>query len=103
MRTLIVGVVPASVSVFAPESVQLESGKMSPNFNVVRVCAASKVTVRLAVMLMVLKSAVEPDASATMPLSQFTAPLQLPLASFVQVPLAALRFNAPARNSRQVI
>src|SRR5690349_19694137 len=49
----------------------------------------SRVFVRLAVIAMVLKSAVASVPSAMMPLSQLLASLQTPLALLVQVPLAA--------------
>ena len=46
----------------------------------------SRVTPRSAVRWMVLKSALAPEPLAILPLAQFTAALQFPLASFVQVP-----------------
>ena len=60
------------------------------------VCGASSVIVRSAVRLMVLKSAVLPSPSATLPPNQLLESLQLPLASAVQVPLTAAAGVAPA-------
>ena len=103
LTTLIVGVVP-NVNVFAPDNVQLWSvTPASPNFNVLNVCAASKVTVRSAVMLMVLKSAVLPVPSATTPLSHLLVSLQFPDASVFHVPFWASRLMALAVKIRPIV
>jgi len=59
----------------------------------------SSVTVRLVVMSMVLKSAVESMASATVPFNQLVPSLQILLASLVHVPLAARESGAQAKSA----
>src|SRR5579885_2388389 len=75
-------------SLSPPEfSVQLCAPPAPPNFSAPMVREVSSVTVRSAESATVLKSAVLPAPSATMPLSHLVASLQLPLASAVQTPL----------------
>src|SRR6266446_117164 len=90
----------AKVSTLPP--LELSSQNCAPfvsaKFKLPMVRDVSNVTIRLAVMSMVLKSAVESVPSPTVPVSQLVVALQTLLASFVQVPLAA---RAPARLTRK--
>jgi hypothetical protein len=70
---------------------QLASPKMSPP--IVRL--VSRVTVRPAVMSMVLKFASDPAPLAMVPPAQLPAVPHVPLASFVHVPSAARAVTAP--------
>src|SRR2546425_12836486 len=82
------GLVP-KVSVLVPASVQLKLDERSPKVSPLMVRPLSKVTVRLAVRLIVLKSAVLPGPKAIKPSLQLAAVFQLPLASTTQVLLEA--------------
>ena len=84
--------VPPRVSVLPPSTSQpaAEDVLVSPKSKFPRVLSVSSVTVLSAVMSIVLKSAVLPLASATVPPDQLEVSLQLPLASAVHVPLCAM-------------
>lgn len=88
---VIVGLVPARVSVFAPANTQepAVAVSVSPKVMLPIVRAVSTVTVTAPGISIVLKSALLPEPSATVPPDQSVVSLQFPDAVDVQVPDSA--------------